>query len=77
MCQDDLLHEALTVWETLYFTAMLRLPEAQPKEAKRERVRVIIDALGIGACQSTIIGARGLLGSALDVAVRGITQRTL
>ena len=57
--QDDLLHETLTVWEVLYYAAMLRLPRSMPEEAKRQRVDDVITALGIQACKGTIIGARG------------------
>ena len=54
--QDDLLHEALTVWEVLYYAAMLRLPRTMTKEQKIERVSVVIKALGIEKCKDTIIG---------------------
>ncbi len=54
--QDDLLHETLTVWEVLYYAAMLRLPHTMTKEQKMERVSVVIKALGIEKCKDTIIG---------------------
>ncbi|CAL8462005.1 g1536 [Coccomyxa elongata] len=54
--QDDLLYESLTVWEVLYYAAMLRLPRTMSHEEKKERVRTVIRALGIWTCKDTIIG---------------------
>jgi len=54
--QDDLLYETLTVFETLYFAAMLRLPAHMSKAQKKERVEVVIKALGLTRCRDTIIG---------------------
>ncbi|KAK9820397.1 hypothetical protein WJX72_009913 [[Myrmecia] bisecta] len=54
--QDDLLYESLTVYETLYYAAMLRLPRKMTAEQKKERVMVVIKALGIESCKDTIIG---------------------
>ena len=54
--QDDLLYESLTVYETLYYAAMLRLPRHMSEEAKIERVNTVITALGIESCKDTIIG---------------------
>ncbi|EIE25035.1 P-loop containing nucleoside triphosphate hydrolase protein [Coccomyxa subellipsoidea C-169] len=54
--QDDLLYESLTVWEVLYYAAMLRLPRTMSHEAKKERVATVIRALGIWTCRDTIIG---------------------
>ena len=54
--QDDLLYETLTVWEVLYYAAMLRLPRTMTTEQKKERVRTVIRALGIERCKDTIIG---------------------
>ncbi|KAL3156013.1 hypothetical protein ABBQ32_013001 [Trebouxia sp. C0010 RCD-2024] len=63
--QDDLLYESLTVWETLYFAAMLRLPRDFTAEQKKERVAKVISALGLNRCKDTIIGGffrRGISG---------------
>lgn len=61
MCpQDDLLYESLTVWETLYFAAMLRLPRDFTTEQKKERVAKVIAALGLNRCKDTIIGTNAL-----------------
>ena len=56
--QDDLLYENLTVYETLYYAAMLRLPRELPEADKVARVNAVIAALGIESCRNTIIGAR-------------------
>ncbi|EFN53135.1 hypothetical protein CHLNCDRAFT_32365 [Chlorella variabilis] len=63
--QDDLLYSTLTVQETLYFAAMLRLPKHKTKAQKLERVDAVIKALGLGRCRDTIIGdhmRRGVSG---------------
>ena len=62
--QDDILHEALTLEETLYYAAMLRLPRRLTAEQKKERVDVVIKALGLVSCKHTIIGACQRGGSA-------------
>ena len=54
--QDDLLYEQLTVFETLYFAAMLRLPSNMSRATKTERVETVIKALGLNTCRNTIIG---------------------
>ena len=54
--QDYLLYESLTVWETLYFAAMLRLPREFTTEQKKQRVAKVIAALGLNRCKDTIIG---------------------
>jgi len=45
--QDDLLYESLTVYETLYFAAMLRLPKTMTSAQKKARVDEVIAALGL------------------------------
>eukprot|EP00873_Tetraselmis_striata_P023562 jgi/Tetstr1/443826/TSEL_003280.t1 len=63
--QDDLLYPDLTVYETLYYAAQLRLPKTMSKAEKNERVAKVITALGIDKCQDTIIGGfmrRGVSG---------------
>ena len=54
--QDDLLYESLTVYETLYYAAMLRLPQHMDHTAKTTRVDTVITALGLSSCKNTIIG---------------------
>lgn len=63
--QDDILFQDLTVYETLYFAAMLRLPDKMPKAKKIQRVETIIFNLGLDRCRNTIIGGymrRGVSG---------------
>ena len=55
--QDDLLYESLTVYETLYFAAMLRLPSSMTRAQKAARVADVVQSLGLGRCKDTIIGA--------------------
>lgn len=70
--QDDLLHETLTVWEVLYYAAMLRLPRTMSKAQKMERVSIVIKALGIEKCRDTIIGAHPRLTHGIQLfACRG------
>lgn len=44
----------LTVYETLYFSAMLRLPRSWPKEQKVERVEMVLSILGLTKCRDTV-----------------------
>lgn len=57
--QDDLLYAELTVYETLYFAAMLRLPRSWARADKLARVEMVISGLGIERCRDTIIGGCG------------------
>ena len=54
--QDDLLYENLTVYETLYYAALLRLPKTMTREQKLSRVEAVIQALGLDKCRDTLIG---------------------
>lgn len=56
--QDDLLYETLTVYETLYFAAMLRLPSTMSTEQKMQRVDHVIRTLGLDKCKDTIVGEK-------------------
>jgi len=63
--QDDLLFPALTVWETLWYVAQLRLPGSMSQTERSERVNTVISTLGLESCQNTIIGGamrRGVSG---------------
>lgn len=68
--QDDLLYESLTVWETLWFAAQLRLPRTMTKAAKRERVNTVITALGLTRCRDTIIGECSHVTELIETALR-------
>lgn len=66
MPQDDLLFAELTVYETLYYAAMLRLPRDWSAEDKVARVELVLSGLGLDKCRDTIIGnqmQRGVSGA--------------
>ncbi|MEW5311333.1 MAG: hypothetical protein WDW38_003059 [Sanguina aurantia] len=54
--QDDVLYETLTVYETLQFVALLRLPSQMARAKKLARVEAVIDVLGLQKSRGTIIG---------------------
>lgn len=63
--QSDIFLTKLTLRETLYFTAMIRLPDHVSKADKMARIDEIVDALHLRNCLDTIIGDfmhRGLSG---------------
>lgn len=63
--QDDALFPHLTVFETLLFSAKLRLPSAMPVAEKKARVQTLIEELGLLHVANTRIGnemVRGVSG---------------
>ena len=65
MLADEILYETITVFETLYFAAMLRLPSDMTAAEKEERVETVIKTLGLDRCRNTIVGGgfrRGVSG---------------
>lgn len=50
------MYESLTVFETLFYAAQLRLPRHMTLAEKKERVHTVITALGLDSCKDTIIG---------------------
>eukprot|EP00210_Caulerpa_lentillifera_P005992 g5727.t1 len=63
--QDDLLYSNLTVYETLYYAALLKLPKTMTRTEKLDRVEAVISALGLDRCRDTLIGGgfrRGVSG---------------
>ncbi|GLI63140.1 hypothetical protein VaNZ11_006048 [Volvox africanus] len=60
--QDDLLFAELTVYETLYFAALLRLPRSWSRADKLARVDLVIAGLGLERCRDTIIGSHMMRG---------------
>jgi len=63
--QDDQLLGNLTVYETLLYAALLRLPRDMTREEKEDRVDQVIEGLGLSKCRGTIIGGfdrRGISG---------------
>uniref|UniRef100_A0A2N9F7P3 ABC transporter domain-containing protein n=1 Tax=Fagus sylvatica TaxID=28930 RepID=A0A2N9F7P3_FAGSY len=65
VAQDDVLYPHLTVTETLFFTALLRLPNSLTRDEKLQHVERIITELGLTRCRSSMIGGplfRGISG---------------
>ena len=62
--KDDVHIALLTVFETLYFSARLRLPEALPDKIVRFRVKIVMKLLGLSHVADSIVG---------NAAVRGIS----
>ncbi|KAL8137564.1 hypothetical protein V2J09_003565 [Rumex salicifolius] len=63
--QDDVLYPHLTVFETLAYTAVLRLPRTLTKEQKLQQTDMVVRELGLTKCRNTIIGGpllRGISG---------------
>lgn len=63
--QDDILFADLTVFQALYFNALLRLPAAMPLEEKMQVVYSVLEILEIQHIQHSLIGdaaARGISG---------------
>ncbi|EPS63929.1 hypothetical protein M569_10851 [Genlisea aurea] len=63
--QDDVLYQHLTVFETLLFTALLRLPDSLKEHDKVRHVESVIAELGLTKCRSSMIGGpllRGISG---------------
>ncbi|KAL2489819.1 ABC transporter G family member 14 [Forsythia ovata] len=65
VAQDDVLYPHLTVFETLLFTALLRLPKSLTREEKLQHVENVIAELGLSSCRDSMIGGplfRGISG---------------
>ncbi|TXT15843.1 hypothetical protein VHUM_00346 [Vanrija humicola] len=63
--QSDVLAPTSTVYETLLFSARLRLPENVPDSVKEERARLVLNQLGLAHVGDTRIGSgeiRGISG---------------
>lgn len=63
--QDDVLYAHLTVTETLYYTALLRLPSTLSRQEKAAQAEAVLDQLGLTVCRNNIIGSalvRGISG---------------
>src|SRR5690242_20378707 len=54
--QDDLLNPNLTVRETLYYTAALRLPRTFDAAEREVRVKEVIREMGLSHCENVIVG---------------------
>ncbi|OMP02187.1 ABC transporter-like protein [Corchorus olitorius] len=65
VAQDDVLYPHLTVTETLFFTALLRLPNSLSRDEKLQHVERVIAELGLTRCRNSMIGGplfRGISG---------------
>jgi ABC-type multidrug transport system ATPase subunit len=60
--QDNVHIGLLTVRESLYFAAQLRLPEEWPIEKKEKRVDKILDMLGLTEVANTLVGNHSIRG---------------
>ncbi|GFP79375.1 ABC transporter g family member 14 [Phtheirospermum japonicum] len=60
--QDDVLYPHLTVFETLLFTALLRLPQTLTKDEKAQHVHDVVSELGLTRCSNSVIGGPFLRG---------------
>ena len=60
--EDDGLLASLTVRETLYFAAYLRLPTHMSRKQKRARADEIISKMGLNDCADTLIGGEFVKG---------------
>jgi ABC-type multidrug transport system ATPase subunit len=61
--QEDTLMPTLTVYETILYSALLRLPADMSLEAKHARVMETIHELGIYKIKDKRIGESGMLFS--------------
>lgn len=68
---SEVLHPMLTVHETLYYTAMLRLPRAMSKQDKLSRVDAMLLTLGLEACKDAMVGSSGGLGGEKGATLSG------
>ncbi|MBI2898901.1 MAG: FHA domain-containing protein [Planctomycetes bacterium] len=55
--QEDIIHRELTVWDALYYTAKLRLPEDTSEDEVRRIIEEVITILDLGERKDTRIGS--------------------
>jgi ABC-type multidrug transport system ATPase subunit len=63
--QDDIMHDDLTVYENLMYSARLRLPPSIPAAQQRAIVEDVIEILDLGRIRDSIVGSpekRGISG---------------
>merc|ERR1712100_6677 len=60
--QDDVLFARLTVIEQLTYSGLLRLPSSMSRKQKKQRVKQVIDELGLTKCMKTRVGNELLKG---------------
>eukprot|EP01041_Mallomonas_annulata_P010873 gene10873-22707_t len=54
--QDDLMHAYLTVHETLWYAAQLRMPRKTTSQERLTREKEVLELMGISYCSEVIIG---------------------
>ena len=54
--QDDLVHTEITVFETLLYTAQLRMPKGVTTEQIKKRINEVINLVDISHCRNVVIG---------------------
>ena len=81
--QEDVMHRDLTVYETLYFAAKMRLPKDLPESAIVETVDSIMMRMGLANIRDSIIGderVRGISGGQrkrVNIALELLTEPSL
>ena len=63
--QDDIMHDDLTVYENLMYSARLRLPPSIPLAQQRAIVEDVVEILDLGRIRDTVVGSpekRGISG---------------
>jgi ABC-type cobalamin/Fe3+-siderophores transport system ATPase subunit len=55
--QDDVMHRDLTVGQALYYSARLRLPPDYTAADIRERIRTVLEQLGLVGTENVLIGS--------------------
>jgi ABC-type multidrug transport system ATPase subunit len=55
--QEDIVHAELSVWDTLYYSALLRLPEDMSADEKRRRVEKVVSHLELDERKDTPIAS--------------------
>ena len=81
--QEDVMHRDLTVYETLYFAAKMRLPRDLPEEMVVDTVEHVMIRMGLANIRDSIIGdeqVRGISGGQrkrVNIALELITEPSL
>lgn len=81
--QEDVMHRDLTVYETLYYAAKMRLPRDLPEQTIVETVEHVLMRMGLANIRDSIIGdeqVRGISGGQrkrVNIALELITEPSL
>ncbi|KAH6562521.1 hypothetical protein BASA62_009057 [Batrachochytrium salamandrivorans] len=70
--QDDVVFRNLSVYDTLMYSALLRLPSSIPKAEKVARVESVIASLGLQGCRDTWMEMRIIVILFLDEPTSGL-----